>query len=158
MSAPRIDWSADDGFAGGAEVLPFAVLVFVVGTLLVTNLWGVIDTKMATDAAAREGARLVAEADGPGADPAALGRPAAEASLSAHGRDPARGLAYTVSYGGGRWAPCARATVTASYPVPLISLPMIGLAAGNVVTVSSTHSEIVDPYRSRATDPGAGGC
>jgi hypothetical protein len=155
----RVDWSADDGFAGGGEVLPFGVLIFVMGTLMVTNLWGVIDTKMATDGAAREGARLVAESDGPGADPSTLGVTAAAASLSAHGRDPLRGpLAYHVQYSGDRWAPCARATVTASYPLPLISIPLIGLSTGNVVTVASTHSEIIDPYRSRTADPGPGRC
>jgi hypothetical protein len=156
----RVDWSSDAGFAGGGEVIPFGMLVFVMGTLMITNLWGVIDTKMATNGAAREAARVVAESDGPGADPAALGRDAAEASLTVHGRDAGR-LDYGLVYGtggtgapAGAWAPCARARVTVSYPLALINLPFLGIMTGEVVTVTSTHSEIVDPYRSRATDPG----
>ena len=122
---------------------------------MITNLWGVIDTKMATDAAAHEGARLVAEADGPG--DRTLGISAAQASLAAHGRDNPGDLTYAVEIPGG-WAPCARATVTVEYQLALISLPMVGLSTGPKIPVTSTHSEIVDPYRSRATDPGDGGC
>jgi hypothetical protein len=153
----RVDWRSDAGFAAGGEMVPFGVLVFVIGTLMVTNLWGVIDLKMATDAAAREGARFVAESDGPGPSPADLGRPSAEASLAAHGRD-IRRLDYGVAYDSGRWAPCARVTVTATYPLALINLPMIGLVTGDAVEVSSTHTEIIDPYRSRAADAGEAAC
>ena len=35
------------GQAGGMEVLPFGLLVFVAGTLLLVNIWGVVDTKFA---------------------------------------------------------------------------------------------------------------
>src|SRR4051794_39293715 len=60
----RVDLRSDAGFAGGIETLPFGLLIFVVGTLMVVNLWAVLDTKMGVDAAAREGARAVAESDG----------------------------------------------------------------------------------------------
>jgi hypothetical protein len=162
----RIDWWSDAGYAAGGEVIPFGVLIFVMGTLMVTNLWGVIDLKMATDGAAREGARLVAESDGPGSSPALLGIESARASILAHQRDPAR-VRYDVGYGvdtnadgvrDGRWAPCTRVVVTVEYPLKLINLPLLGVAFGNEFTVTSTHSEIIDPYRSRAADPGPLAC
>ena len=41
----------------GMEVIPFGLLTFVVGALLVANAWAVIDAKMAVSAAAREATR-----------------------------------------------------------------------------------------------------
>jgi hypothetical protein len=157
--ARRIDWSSDAGYAGGGEVIPLGVLIFVMGTLMVTNLWAAIDTKMATNGAAREAARVVAESEGGGPQ---LGEDAAKAALTTHGRDPAeldRVDAYVVKYGpGGAWAPCARATVTVKYPLALINIPIVGAVTGKVVQITSTHSEIVDPYRSRPDDPGELAC
>ncbi len=43
-------------------MLPFGVLIFVVGALLVTNAWGVVDAEIAADAAAREAVRTYVEA------------------------------------------------------------------------------------------------
>jgi phenylalanyl-tRNA synthetase beta chain len=54
--APRL--GGDGGQVAGIEALPFGVLIFVVGALLITNLWAVIDTKIAVDAAAREAVGL----------------------------------------------------------------------------------------------------
>ena len=39
------DQGAEQGSAG-AEVLPFCVLIFVFGTLLLVNAWGVIDAHL----------------------------------------------------------------------------------------------------------------
>ncbi|MGZ4694068.1 MAG: hypothetical protein ACXWA3_10620, partial [Acidimicrobiales bacterium] len=47
----------DRGQLAGIEVLPFGVLVFVVGALLITNAWAVVDAKIAVDAASREAVR-----------------------------------------------------------------------------------------------------
>jgi hypothetical protein len=158
----RVDWSSDAGWAGGGEVIPFCVLIFVIGTLMVTNLWGVIDAKMATNGAAREAARVVAESDGPTPAPGeeALGKGAAIASIQAHERDPGR-LSYRLEYGDGRtgaWAPCTEATVTVEYRLSLIRLPLIGMVLGPDYPVTSTHTEIIDPYRSRAVDHGEVTC
>ena len=38
--------SGDAGQVGGFEALPFGVLIFVVGVLLITNAWAVIDAKL----------------------------------------------------------------------------------------------------------------
>ena len=147
-------WSDDRGQLGGVETLPFGVLIFVIGTLLIVNAWAVVDAKLATDAAAREATRRFVEA--PVVD--ASGRRDAEAAaveagleaLAASGRDPDRGaVALTgLSAPGGRdgYVRCARATFTATYRVPALTLPWIGGYGGGFV-VSSSHSELVDPFR-----------
>ena len=43
----------DESGQAGIEVLPFGILTFVVGALLVANAWAVIDAKIAVSAAAR---------------------------------------------------------------------------------------------------------
>ena len=149
----RIDWRSDAGFAAGGEAIPFGVLIFVIGTLMVTNLWAVIDVKMATNGAAREAARQVAESDGPAPD---LGKDAAKASIETHERDPNR-MIYVLNIPDG-WQPCARAEVAVTYPVPLINLPLLDVAFPDPIEVTSTHSEIIDPYRSRAAGTGEIDC
>jgi len=151
----RSRWGGDAGAVGGIEALPFGILTFVVGALLVTNLWAVVDAKLAVDAAARQATRRYVEADvaGPGGtaraerDAVAAGL----AALGAHGRDPTRAtVALTSLEGtGGRtgYSRCARATFTATYRVPALSIPWIG-GFGSGVEVTGRHSELVDPYRS----------
>ena len=53
----RFYWRDDRGVVGGVEAIPFGLLLFVAGTLLVANAWAVIDAKMAATSAAREAAR-----------------------------------------------------------------------------------------------------
>ena len=70
----------DAGQVGGFEALPFGVLIFVLGALLVTNAWAVIDAKLAATAAAREAARVYVEsADAASAE--SLGVDAARSEL-----------------------------------------------------------------------------
>ena len=139
------------GQVGGVEGLAFGVLVFVVGTLLVVNAWGVIDAKMATTAAAREAARTYVEAAseaaaGPGAEAAALD------AIVAHGR--ARGRARVERVDGGPFARCRRVTIEVTYRVPMVAVPLLG-EAGDGLTVTSRHAEVVDPYRDGVPGPAA---
>lgn len=144
----------DRGQAGGIEALPFGVLVFVVGTLLVAQAWAVIDAKLAADAAARQATRTFVEADvaAPGAygEAEAAARHAGLAALTAHGRSAARAdvrlVALSGPPGGSGYVRCARATFAASYRVPLLTLPWLG-GVGRGVVVRGSHSELVDPYR-----------
>lgn len=132
----------DAGVVGGLEVLPFGVLVFVVGSLLVANAWAVVDAKLAVTSAAREAVRAYVEA--PDEHSAGAGAAAAARSaLAGHGRDPAR-LELSIDGGFGR---CAPVTAVAAYPVPAVSLPFVG-GFGTGFTVRASHSEVVDPYRS----------
>jgi hypothetical protein len=138
---------------GGAEVLAFGVLVFVVGSLLVLNVWAVIDAKLAVAAAAREGARAAAESSGPSeADAAADAAEAAEASLGVSGReasDTSDGPAVSLgtSRPDGELSRCERVTVEVRHEVPTVVLPWAD-GWGSAVTVSARASEVVDPYRS----------
>jgi hypothetical protein len=116
--------------------------------------WAVIDSKLAVDAAARQATRHFVEADVPVAGEFSVAeaeaRLAGYEALTAHGRERARS---TVELTGlespdGRvgFIRCARATFTASYEVPVLSLPWIG-GFGSGLDVTSSHSELVDPYR-----------
>ena len=134
------------GQVGGIEAVVFGVLVFVVGTLVVANAWGVIDAKLAASAAAREAARAYVEAPA-AADAESLARQAADDALAGHGRDPARMSMRVVS---GAFSRCDRVTVEVRYPVPLLALPWIG-HAGTGFTAAARHSEVVDPYRAGLT-------
>lgn len=139
------------GQVAGIEALPFGVLVFVIGTLLVTNVWGVIDAKMAATSAAREAARAFVEApDALSAEGAAAA--AAGEAVAAHGRSPDR---LTLDLQEGHFGRCQRVTFQASYPVPAIALPWIG-GFGQSFTATARHSEIVDPFRSGL--PGTASC
>lgn len=151
MTRPRGD---DRGQVGGIEVLPFGLLVFVVGTLLIANAWAVVDAKLAVDAAAREAARHFVEADVPDArnfaDAEAAARRAGYEALAAHGREEARSIVELTGLesrdGQAGFTRCARATFTARYDVPVLRLPWIG-GFGSGLDVTSRHSELIDPYR-----------
>lgn len=135
----------DLGQVGGIEALPFGLLLFVVGTLLIANAWAVVDAKFATDAAAREAARTFVE----GTDAATAMAEAERAALDAvagHGRDPERAVVATV--GSPELVRCERATFEVVYEVPALSLPLIGGYGTAPFRVRSSHSELVDPFRS----------
>src|SRR5439155_1513782 len=71
----------------GIEAIPFGLLTFVVGALIVANAWAVIDAKIAVSAAAREATRAYAEAPAD-ADPLGLADAAAREAIQGAGRDP----------------------------------------------------------------------
>jgi len=129
--------------------------VFVVGALLIANAWAVVDAKVAVDAAARQAARTFVEADleavagAAGAEAAAV--TAGLDALAAHGRDPGRATVEMTALDGAGgqqgFSRCARVTFTATYEVPALTIPWIGGFAGGIA-VTSTSSELVDPYRS----------
>jgi hypothetical protein len=145
----------DRGQVGGIEAIPFGILVFVVGALLIVNAWAVVDAKLAVDAAARQATRTYVEAElDVGGTARAAERTAVDAGLAAldaHGRDPAAGTITlrSVEGVGGQdgFTRCARATFTATYRVPALTIPWIG-GFGDGIDVTSSHSELVDPFRS----------
>jgi hypothetical protein len=135
--------TGDDGFVGGFEGLLFGSLLFVAGTLLVAHAWAVIDTKAATQEAARQAARTYVAA--PSAAVAlSTAETAATDALAGYGRDPARSEVRLASGSFGR---CERITISVSYPAPLLVLPFVG-RIGTAEEVRSVASELVDPYRS----------
>jgi hypothetical protein len=144
---------AEDGVVGGLEALPFGVLIFVVGTLVVAQAWGVIDAKIASAAAAREAVRAYVEAPS-AAEAAARAEAAAVATLHAHGRaEPGR--RHIGPVGAPSFARCAAVTWEVRYTVPAVVVPWLG-RVGSGVPVRAVHSEIVDPLRTGV--PGEADC
>ncbi len=141
-AAQRKRRGGDAGAVGGVEVLPFSVLIFVVGSLLITNAWGVIDAKLAATSAAREAARAYVEADSAGEGDGAA-RQAAATVIDSYGRDPSR---MGVSYNAGTpFIRCNQFRFEVTYEVPGIALPWVG--GLGTITVRGRHAEIVDPLR-----------
>lgn len=144
----------EQGQVGGIEGVIFGVLVFVLGTLLVANAWGVIDAKLAASSAAREAARTYAETAVADSDEAwATARQAARDAIEGHGRDWARASVEPRALG--RIERCRRFTVEVRYDVPLVAVPLLG-QHGRGIEVTARHSEIIDPYRSGL--PGTADC
>lgn len=141
MTSRRALGDPEGGFAGGVEVLPFAVLVFVVGTLLVVNAWAVVDAKLAVESAAREATRAYVEAGR--ADRAeAVSRTAARDAFEASGRS-SDGL--DVRHSATEYVRCASVTFEVSYVVRAVPLPVIrGL--GHDITVVGRHREVIDAF------------
>lgn len=132
----------DERGIGGIEGLAFGVLVFVFGMLVVVNAWGVIDAKLAVNAASREAARALVEANSLD-DGQSSASAAANSAMAGHNRV----LDDLLIVGGSSFGRCQSVEVTAVTKVPRIAMPLIGSTGGTYV-VSSTHNEIVDPYRS----------
>lgn len=134
------------GVVGGMEALPFSVLVFVFGSLMLVNAWGVVDAKFAVTSASREATRTFAESNDPGAGEVAARR-AAEDAIAAYGRNPDR---LELDGPRGQLVRCGTVSYTATYPVPAIRIPVIG-GFGRAFDVTSTHTELVDGLRSGLT-------
>lgn len=132
----------EGGAVGGLEVLPFGLLIFVVGILLVVNAWAVVDAKLAAEAAAREAARAYVEA--PDAARASMAaREAADEAIAATGRDPDR---LDLTDDRPRFVRCAVVTVRTSYEVPALTLPFVG-GFGSGIVVRGEHREALDAFR-----------
>jgi hypothetical protein len=146
-------WSDDGGQVAGIEAIPFGILLFVIGALLVVNAWAVIDVKMAVTSAAREAARTYVEAPDHQTGIESADR-AARDVMTAHGRNAAR-LSITGPSSADAFARCNHISFTASYAVPAVTLPFVG-GLGSGFVVRATHAEIVDPFRNDV--PGEATC
>jgi hypothetical protein len=146
--------AGDRGQVGGIEVLPFGVLVFVVGALLITNAWGVIDAEVAADAAARQAVRTYVEAPD-AATAAARARLVAADTLAGHGRRSDLMTLRIERADGAPFARCVAVSVEVDYPVPALRLPWVG-GYGHAFDVTGRQTELIDPYRSGV--PGQATC
>jgi len=150
----RVRWRDDRGQVAGIEVLPFGLLIFMIGSLLVANAWGVVDAKLAVTSAAREGVRAYVEAPD-AANAADAAHDAVSTSIAGHVRNPSA-TTIEIDHGDDRpFARCTRVTVTVHHPVPALRLPFIG-GYGHAFDVVASQSEVVDPYRSGL--PGEASC
>ena len=136
------------GQVAGIEALPFGLLVFVSGALLLVNLWGVVDTKFAADAAAREATRYVVESAGSTGEPVELKATAtriARQTFADHGKT--RPIEVELTADRAALERCARVRVRVTSSVPAIRLPFVG-GFGEGFRVLATHTQLVDPTRS----------
>lgn len=154
MRGPRRAWShrdADDGAIAGLEALAFGALIFVAGTLLIVNAWGVIDAKFAVSAAAREATRTFVEAPGGSvADARSQAHDAALRTLVGHGKTgaPHIEIAMAGETPVGGLVRCAPVVATVRYHVPSLFVPFVGTFGALGFTVQGTYTEVVDPFRS----------
>lgn len=125
-----------------ALVLP-VLLVLAFGVVAAGR---VVKARVAVDAAAREAGRALAAAPA-AADGVEEARRRAITVADGHGLDPAR---FTVTVDAGDFERGGTVQAEARYRVSLADLPLLGWAE---VTVSSTHRERVELYRSRAAAP-----
>lgn len=133
--------SGQRGVVGGIEVLPFGLLIFVGGALLIANAWAVVDAKLTVEASAREAGRAYGEA--PDGDRAARAADAAARDVIANaGRNPER----LILERRGRFERCQVVEHTATYRVPALTIPFVG-GFGQGTTVVGRHREVVDPFR-----------
>ena len=107
----------DHGVVGGVEVLPFGVLIFVVGSLLVANAWAVVDTKFMVTSAAREAARTYVEAPDQGTAMARARIGVADA-ISGQGRNPNHAHIRVDHDNGRPWGRCVRVRRHSGLPSP----------------------------------------
>ena len=134
----------DSGQVGGWEVIPFGILIFVVGSLFIVNVWAIVDARLAVGDAAREGARAYVLATNP--VDAEHGEQAAVAtSISGRGHHHREIVVAPVVVDPG-FVRCATVTVRVSEQVPAIVLPFIG-GFGHGFNVTGTHRELIDPFR-----------
>jgi hypothetical protein len=134
--------AGEESGQAGIEVLPFGLLTFVVGALLVANAWAVIDAKIAVSAAAREATRAFVEAP-VDEDPLALADAAARSAIQGAGRDPSQLVLTPLE---ATFARCETARFEASYRIPAIRVPWVG-GFGSGFTATARHAETVDPFR-----------
>lgn len=143
----------DRGQVAGIEALPFGLLVLVTGALLLTNLWAVIDTKFAADAAAREAARYVVESAGTRSDDAVQN--GAQQVAAETMADHRRSADVSVEIAAENLERCTRIVVTVETSVAAMRLPFLG-SLGPGFAIAASHSEVVDPTRSGV--PGEATC
>ena len=86
----------ENGAAGNIEMLPFCLLIFIIGTLLIANAWAVIDTRTAVSSAAREATRSYVESSNAGAAQANARQAASGTRWSGTAATPEYGSRFTI--------------------------------------------------------------
>lgn len=130
----------EGGQAAGVESIPFGVLVFVGGLLLLVNAWVFVDRRASVDAAASAYLRSYTAAS-TAAEGRTQGDVAARASLGDQ-LDTASML--EIRHPSELFGPCRVAEVTISVEVPTIDMPFIG--SFGQTTVRTTQRELVQPF------------
>lgn len=136
-------WSDERGVVAGSDMLLFGFLALVLSSLVIVNVWTVIDASLAVSAAAREGARTYVESDPDSAWADTQQR--MYDVMADYGRADRAVPPMLPSVA--EFERCAVVTITAEYDVALINLPLFG-DFGSLTRIEATHSERIDAYRS----------
>lgn len=139
----------DRGVLAGADILLFGLIGIVFTSIVILNAWVVVDTSLAVSAAAREGARTFVESE-PG-EAETNSRAAMEEVMSQYGHD-AGDTTFSISNTG--FTRCAEVTATANQQIDLLFVPIFGDFGSH--TITATHTERIDPFRSGSFDFASG--
>jgi hypothetical protein len=134
------------GALAGSDGLLFATLILLGGSLALLNVWAIIDTRAALDAAARDYLRSYTEQSSPEAA-ADAGERAARELLEQRGT-PLGSLRIIVP-DTARFGPCEPALVALEAVVPAARLPFLDDLGARRIRVE--HRELVDPHREVTT-------
>ena len=110
---------SDRGQAAGAEMWSIGILVFVAGTLLVTNVWASVGAKSSADQIARQYIRTYSEGSSPAEALATADTVAAAVAANRNVAD-YRVIPPT------EFGRCRMVAVTIVIEVPAIALPFLG--------------------------------
>lgn len=124
----------------GAETIPLGILVFVAMTLLVVNVWSVVDARMTVDSAARDYLRAYTSASTSNVA-RTRGSAAVASTIEARHRS---GDTLSIEAPGELFGPCRAATVTVTLTVPAIRLPFLGSLG--TTHVSASQRELIEPF------------
>ena len=148
ISFERFERHGEHGQAG-AEVILGGIVLLVGLILVLSNIWLVLDAKMAVTSAARSGGQTFVEQQTFDQANQAL-QATVQASLGS--RFPQRWKATSSLASFER---CTPVDVAVTVDIALVAVPFLG-SIGGTKTVRSTHHTRIDPYRSRV--PGEANC
>lgn len=141
--------TGQSGMVAGADGLLFGMLILFAGSLAVVNVWSIIDTRAALDAAAREYLRTYSEQRDP-LTAATEAEQAARRVLESRGT-PLRGLRIDAPPSS-EFGPCALASVRLESTVAAVRLPFLDRLGERTVSVEA--GELIDPHKE--VEPGDG--
>lgn len=136
------------GMLAGSDGLLFAMLILLAGSLALVNIWAMIDSRAALDAAARDYLRTYTEQSDP-ATAAGAGERSARSVLDQRGT-PLRSL-HIDPPDPSLFGPCQPVAVTIEAEVPAARLPFLDDLGARQIRV--THRELVDPHREMTNGP-----
>ncbi|MGB6056924.1 MAG: hypothetical protein WBF71_01570 [Microthrixaceae bacterium] len=125
----------------------FGVLILLAGSLALINIWAIVDTRAALDAASREYLRTYTEQSSAG-DALLLGDASARRVLHSRGTR-TKDLSITVEQPAG-FGPCSAVAVRISATVHWFRVPFLDGFGDAVVTVE--NRELVDAHREVIVD------
>lgn len=138
-AAPRPRRWNERGMVGGGDGLIFGILILLAGSLAFVNIWSIVDTRAALDAASREFLRTYSEQ--PTVDEARLfGELSARESMERRGNS-SKGLTIEVDQPSG-FGPCAAVTVRMSMTVHWFRVPFLTSVGASRLTIQ--NRELID--------------